>query len=592
MVSLGAALSNLRKQKKAIKAYEKGLLIAPQNAEAWYNKGLAFAKLGKVREAFISSEKAIQIDGRNAAAWFLCGVTLIDLQRYDESLIHLEQALEIDPQNARVWLKKGFVLLRVERYQEAIEAFEKTLQIDPKNSEAWSYKVAIFIKLGKVEEAFESSKKLAEVRSQEVDIDKVMSWKEKFFLAKKNAQNMSNKKIIGEFIDMQIRILNVFNRTHFTEPLKTQLNIEATCEPTCEYSYWTTKKKCFRPLLKGYDKCFWHVADINKYGSKIMEEYFGSPISLKDALEAEVRAENSLEGAYLRKASVGGDWFYQGPMLAGAILRRANLSEAHLSCGSLSGADLTMANMEEAYLSDVDFRNTNFWYAKLHQAKFRNNDFAGAKGLSKDNFQGWKYGVIPVYRILETYPDQCEWVYRGLAKNFMENGLFDDASWATYRERLMRHKMLLPGLSVYKLLARIMFQEQSQLVPLMKGIKGFTALCARWVHNLIKLVISYFSRFIWGYGERPIRVGLTAALVIMGYAALFTQHGALLDGSIAKSDFKSALYFSIVTFTTLGYGDVKPTHEFRMWAASEAIIGAILMGLFLFTLARRASGRG
>ena len=54
---------------------------------------------------------------------------------------------------------------------------------------------------------------------------------------------------------------------------------------------------------------------------------------------------------------------------------------------------------------------------------------------------------------------------------------------------------------------------------------------------------------------------------------------------------QNALYFSIVTFTTLGYGDITPTAEFRLLAASEALVGVMLTGLFLFCLARRAFGR-
>jgi hypothetical protein len=322
-----------------------------------------------------------------------------------------------------------------------------------------------------------------------------------------------------------------------------------------------------------------------------MEEYFGRSTILKDALEAEVRSGNSLEGAYLKEASIegsaGGDWFREGPMLAGAVLRRANLSNAHLSCGSLNKADLTLANLEGAYLSDVDTRDANFWNAKLYNAKFRNNDFAGAKGLSRDSFRGWKYGVFPIYRILETYPDQCQRVYRGLARNFAENGLSDDASWASFRERLMHHRLLLSGLSIYKLFAEMMFENSLQSLP-----ARLTMLYARWFHNLMHLLVSYLSRFVWGYGEKPQRVGFTSAFVIMGYATIYARCGALVDGVFTKPGFKSALYFSIVTFTTLGYGDIKPTNDFRLWAASEAIAGVVLMGLFLFTLARRAARRG
>jgi voltage-gated potassium channel Kch len=38
----------------------------------------------------------------------------------------------------------------------------------------------------------------------------------------------------------------------------------------------------------------------------------------------------------------------------------------------------------------------------------------------------------------------------------------------------------------------------------------------------------------------------------------------------------TALYLSVVTFTTLGYGDLAPRQEFRLVAASEALAGILL----------------
>jgi hypothetical protein len=44
------------------------------------------------------------------------------------------------------------------------------------------------------------------------------------------------------------------------------------------------------------------------------------------------------------------------------------------------------------------------------------------------------------------------------------------------------------------------------------------------------------------------------------------------------SDLESALYFSTETFATLGYGDITPLANWRMFAALEAVNGFILIG--------------
>jgi voltage-gated potassium channel Kch len=77
------------------------------------------------------------------------------------------------------------------------------------------------------------------------------------------------------------------------------------------------------------------------------------------------------------------------------------------------------------------------------------------------------------------------------------------------------------------------------------------------------------------------RVSLIAALVVlMFYAALLeiTIWAAtyLLVG--AMSAFEPALYFSTVTFTTLGYGDITLNESWRLLASFEAANGIIMFG--------------
>jgi hypothetical protein len=44
------------------------------------------------------------------------------------------------------------------------------------------------------------------------------------------------------------------------------------------------------------------------------------------------------------------------------------------------------------------------------------------------------------------------------------------------------------------------------------------------------------------------------------------------------SDFETALYFSTITFSTVGYGDVVPAPGWRILAALEGINGFLLIG--------------
>jgi hypothetical protein len=64
---------------------------------------------------------------------------------------------------------------------------------------------------------------------------------------------------------------------------------------------------------------------------------------------------------------------------------------------------------------------------------------------------------------------------------------------------------------------------------------------------------------------------LAAVIEVLVYAGTYLWFGAL-------EGLEKAVYFSMVTFTTLGYGDVLLTEDWRLMAAFEAANGIILFG--------------
>jgi hypothetical protein len=62
--------------------------------------------------------------------------------------------------------------------------------------------------------------------------------------------------------------------------------------------------------------------------------------------------------------------------------------------------------------------------------------------------------------------------------------------------------------------------------------------------------------------------------------------GDALDGLLYS------LYLSIITFTTVGYGDALPIGRVsHAVSAAEGLFGLLFFGLFVFTLGRKVSAR-
>jgi Ion channel len=75
-------------------------------------------------------------------------------------------------------------------------------------------------------------------------------------------------------------------------------------------------------------------------------------------------------------------------------------------------------------------------------------------------------------------------------------------------------------------------------------------------------------------------------LVAVAFTAIVSSHliqvwiwAAAFVALTALPNLSDAIYFSIVTYTTVGYGDVTVTQDFRVFAAMAAVTGLLNFGL-------------
>jgi hypothetical protein len=141
--------------------------------------------------------------------------------------------------------------------------------------------------------------------------------------------------------------------------------------------------------------------------------------------------------------------------------------------------------------------------------------------------------------------------------------------------------------------------EKESLFQTLSFLRKQTALESdRRSLNTVRLIAStQYQRSFWGAlavrllgaVQRPSRV-LCAALSVLFFMALaycYLPLQFLEGGVVVRLDFLTACYFSGVTMTTIGYGDIVPLGFARLLAVLESVLGIMVWSLFVVALVRK-----
>ncbi len=298
--------------------------------------------------------------------------------------------------------------------------------------------------------------------------------------------------------------------------------------------------------------CFWHSSSVDKKG-----------MMLKEKLEVYAQSGGLLQGLQLKHANLEGinlvcHGLKNGYDLSGSDLYRANLRGAHLFNVTLDHGSLMKADLSGANLHFGKFRETNMLGVNLEGSKIDHIDIG--RKLSQEIQGAHAQSNGSTTEAIDLY-EQAEEIFRNLRKSAEQQGLYALGGDYIRRELTMR-RYCYPLFSFNRLKS-----------------KSVDIFC--------------------GYGESPGNVVLFSLALIFVCACLYFLLGLSFEDEIIILDvsnqtllenarnFLMSLYFSIVTFTTLGYGDVTPVGGARAVAALEAFAGGFTLALFVVVFVKK-----
>jgi uncharacterized protein YjbI with pentapeptide repeats len=288
--------------------------------------------------------------------------------------------------------------------------------------------------------------------------------------------------------------------------------------------------------LSGANLCEADLSGINLPQAKLCgANLYAATLTGAELLMADLSGAH-LEDCSAEAAGLG------GANLAGAHLQGARLHNAALSQARLEDADLCVADLSQARLQAADLRAANLAGANLagadlseaciSQANFRGCDLRGARFTGLRGYQS------------------ADWI-----------GV--DVRDSDFRGALGVRRLILDENYLHE------FRNQSRSHELIYAIWKLTSDCGR----------SLGRWAIW-----------TLALVT-GFAVMFL--GVDLDYGQHAPNLLSSFYFSVVTLTTLGYGDILPASPAaQALVILEVSFGYLTLGglisIFANKMARRA----
>ena len=244
--------------------------------------------------------------------------------------------------------------------------------------------------------------------------------------------------------------------------------------------------------------------------------------------------------------------------LQGAVLQEVDLSSAEMSYTDCRNADFRGADLRGVKFCEADLRGADFSYCDLSGADLTRANITGAKfhfaQFTDANVMHLNYG---------SYLDMTGLYYgvRGIDATFGNAIFVRDAKDQDYIDTL--HHALLDR------------------------TPGFNRNLRLFLFNAWKLI---------DHGRSLMKVAFYAFIIATFYGFIYSLdmiYGwQIMDYSNSAKTWFTPFYYSVVTYTTLGFGDVTADSLFgEIFVISEVILGYFTLGLLLAILANTIARR-
>ncbi len=314
------------------------------------------------------------------------------------------------------------------------------------------------------------------------------------------------------------------------------------------------------------------------------------PLTLEQFLEKGIAPSDDLRGANLNGADLrnidlsgrdlSGIQLFNAD-LRGANLQDTNLQDSELSTANLEGATLDGATCKRAGLGRANLRHASLFRADLERATLTQANLEHAN-LSCTNLHHCRMREAILISADFTEADLR---HADLSLSNIKNANFSNADLRHARLRMMRQFKTANwiGVDMRDVNFSGAYLMRREIVD-QNFIKEFRT------YSKLSGILYYPWLWTCDCGRSMFRWCCCIGLLLLLFAGIYSQVG--IDYGSYQT-FLSPLYFSVVTLTTLGFGDVVPNCiAGQVVVMIEVLIGYIMLGGLLSIFSNKLARRG
>jgi hypothetical protein len=266
--------------------------------------------------------------------------------------------------------------------------------------------------------------------------------------------------------------------------------------------------------------------------------------------------------------------------LKSSNLAFANMDHAVISFANLEGANLSAANLEDACLEDANLNDTILTGASFKNASLSNSNLKNAylidAHLEGANLTAVNFDCANLSSV--TFDEKIA------MRLFRESGYSIKQIWSRRYDLLLDTTIRCKGVNATTCYGsqrfKLFLQDQDFLEEFLETKWGKKVFVTWWI-------FADCGRSLSRWAGWSLLLALLFAFIYwtLGPQSFDTQH--------LNFNLITLFYYSVVTFTTLGFGDIIPrTTTAAMWVTVEVILGYVMLGGLITIFASKLSRRG